>query len=402
MKSIFLSMLAIAALASCTQENFNVDPPGTQPQEGEKMFVDITLTAGEITKAASVPNATEEKTISDVTVFFLNPTNQIVSRTYVSGASLTDDPENAAIKKATVETRTTATQMMVIANIGEDRTGTAKPLNLSTRAQLEAAEQDLATEQGSVLKPFQEKSNVLMSGDGIVTTMTPDPDGGPSTATATVTLNYIGAKISLKKIAISEKTLGTYGSDYKFTRAFLLNVQTKSRYFPTTGAYLPATKVYANGVEWDTAWGDDPGYPVVADFNQPLDITSITTSTPATDIAHWYVFENNPASVAKDANATILAVEVEWTKVKGDGGSTPTVIVKKMFNVIFAPGDKGVIEAGKAYDVELTFTGDFRPENDGGNGGGGDDNPDQPNISANVDITVTPADWTGETVQKPF
>lgn len=43
MKSIFLSMLAIAALASCTKENFNVDPPVPQ---GEKMLVDITLSSG--------------------------------------------------------------------------------------------------------------------------------------------------------------------------------------------------------------------------------------------------------------------------------------------------------------------------------------------------------------------
>ena len=62
----------------------------------------------------------------------------------------------------------------------------------------------------------------------------------------------------------------------------------------------------------------------------------------------------------------------------------------------------GVIEAGKAYNVDLTFNGDFRPESEGGNGGGGDDNPDKPNISANVGITVTPAEWTNTSTPKPF
>ena len=73
MKTVFLSMLAIAALASCSRQDF-IDPPGPNPQEGEKMLVDITLGNGEMTKAAGVPSGTEEKTITDITVFFLNNT----------------------------------------------------------------------------------------------------------------------------------------------------------------------------------------------------------------------------------------------------------------------------------------------------------------------------------------
>ena len=40
MKTVFLSMLAIAALASCSRQEF-IDPHGG-PQEGDKMLVDIT------------------------------------------------------------------------------------------------------------------------------------------------------------------------------------------------------------------------------------------------------------------------------------------------------------------------------------------------------------------------
>ena len=78
------------------------------------------------------------------------------------------------------------------------------------------------------------------------------------------------------------------------------------------------------------------------------------------------------------------------------------VYALKNFNVIFAPGDKGIIEAGKAYDVALSFSGDFRPGTSGGNAGGGEDKPDEPNIKANVTVTVTPADWTPEPTEKPF
>ena len=54
-KSIFVSMLAIAALASCSRQEF-VDP-GLGPQEGSKMLVDITLSNGEQTKAQGVATA---------------------------------------------------------------------------------------------------------------------------------------------------------------------------------------------------------------------------------------------------------------------------------------------------------------------------------------------------------
>ena len=89
MKTVFLSMLAIAALASCSRQDF-IDPHGG-PQEGDKMLVDITLGNGEMTKAQGVPNDKEEKRITDITVFFLNNSSQIVSRTFVTGGSLTDD-----------------------------------------------------------------------------------------------------------------------------------------------------------------------------------------------------------------------------------------------------------------------------------------------------------------------
>nr|WP_242506920.1 fimbrial protein [Parabacteroides goldsteinii] len=247
-KSIFVSMLAIAALASCSRQEF-VDPPS--PQEGSKMLVDITLSNGEKSKAAGVATVDEDKTINNVTVFFLNATDQIVSKTYVPGASLTPT-EDGTGKTVSVETRSTATQMMVIANLGEDRTtGT---LNVSTKSQLEGVVQSLITSGGSPA-PVQVKTDVLMSGEGVVQNMTANPDGGASTANASVTLNFIAAKITLSSIALGNDVKGTYGTDFKFTRAFLLNVQTNSWYFPTTNSYIPTPKAYANGSAWDANWG---------------------------------------------------------------------------------------------------------------------------------------------------
>ncbi|WP_418548907.1 fimbrial protein [Parabacteroides goldsteinii] len=405
MKTVFLSMLAIAALASCSRQEF-IDSNGG-PQEGDKMLVDITLGNGEMTKATGVPGAdgTEEKTITDITVFFLNGAGQIVSRTFVTGPKLTDDDQNPGHKKATVETRTTASQVMVIANIGGDRTGTGEALNVSTKAQLEAVLQDLVFEDGTppALVPFQEKGNLLMSGIGDVSQMAP---GGiptdPFTAEASVDLKYIAAKITLKSITVTDQALGKYGDgqDFVFTKAYLLNVQTKSHYFPT---YLPAAAdlAFANGT-WEEAWGTS-NLPTVKDFEEKLAITSITPNTAVENLAHWYVFENKPASTTKDDNPTILAVQIKWKEKEANGGDIPEdVYALKNFNVIFAPGDKGIIEAGKAYDVALSFSGDFRPGTSGGNAGGGEDKPDEPNIKANVTVTVTPAEWDPAPTEKPF
>ena len=416
MKTIFLSMLTIAALASCTRQDF-IDPNGggTDPGvQGDKMLVDITLGNGEMTKAQGVPNNTEEKTITDLTVFFLNSSDQIVSRTFVTGSgNIVDDTETPGNKKITVETRTTATQVMVITNIGEDRTTTGGALNVSNKAQLQAVKQDLVvptSESNPALIPFQERSNLLMSGSGAVSTMTPNADTptDPHTATASVELKYIAAKITLKSITVTNTAQGEYGDgkDFIFTKAYLLNAQTKSHYFPT---YLPATAdlAFANGT-WDAdAWGASD-LPIVADFEQKLTITSITPNTAVENLAHWYVFENKPASTAKANNPTILAVQVKWLEEKaGDTRADGTTVdvnkyVNKNFNVIFAPGDKGIIEAGKAYDVSLSFSGDFRPGTSGGNAGGGEDKPDEPNIKENVTVSLTPSEWTPVETPKPF
>ena len=128
------------------------------------------------------------------------------------------------VKTATVETRSTATKMMVIANIGEDRTtGT---LNVSTKANLEGIVQSLINDDNPPL-PVQVKGEVFMSGEGTVADMTPGADGAASTATAAVTLNFVAAKITLSKIELGNDVKGVYGEDFKFTRAFLLNVQSR-------------------------------------------------------------------------------------------------------------------------------------------------------------------------------
>ena len=378
-KSIFLSMLAIAALASCSKEEAGIDPPVPQ---GEKMVVDLSVDTGIDTKAIGVPGADEDKAISDLTVFFVDGAGSIITKKYLNTGDLTDA---AGVKSAKIETKSTAVKMLAIANVGSDLTTGANPLNVGSETLLKAVVKSLITSSNT----NQVKGNLLMSAD--------KSTSAPWTANANATAKFVAAKITLSSLSLGSSVQGVYGTDFKFEGAFLLNVQTNSYYFPTSGSYVPTAPNYVNGVNWQPGWGDNPGHTVVSEFN--LDLSGVVDmTTPATDQGHFYVFENRPTSTDKTQNPTTLAVQVEWKKKKN-----PETKVKKMFNVIFAPGEAGVIEAGKAYNVALTFNGDFRPEEDGGgSGGGGTDTPDEQNLPTNVTVSVTPASWTDTSTNKPF
>lgn len=383
MKSIFLSMLAIAVLASCSKESGeDLSPPGPQ---GEKMTVNFSLNTGIETKATGVPGANEDRAIADITVFFVDAAGSIITKKYLQTSDLTDA---AGVKSATVETKSTAARMLAICNLKSDLTTTT--LNSSTETQLKAVVRSLVDGTNTT----QVKGELLMSAEGNLTEKTAV---APYTAKAEVTANFVAAKITLTSVAVGGGAQGTFGAteDFSFDGAFLLNVQTNSYYFPSTGSYVPATQNYVNGVNWVGAWGSDPGYTVVPEFN--LDLSAVVTPS-ATNAGHFYVFENRPTSADKTQNPTTLVLQVDWLKQK-----TPEERVKKYFNVIFAPGEGGVIEAGKAYNVSITLNGDFRPSDEGGgSGGGGTDTPDEPNVKMDVTVTVTPATWTDAPTDKPF
>lgn len=382
-------MLAIAVLTSCSKESGeDPSPPGSQ---GEKMTVNFSINSGVETKATGSPTEAEDQVISDITVFFLDGAGSIITKKYLATADL--GGTSGSMRSATVETKSTATKMMAICNLGSDLTEGTNPLNVGNEDNLKKVVRSLITASNT----NQTTGNLLMSAEGNLTEKT---TVAPFTAKAAVTANFIAAKITLKSITLGSSIQGTYGptNDYSFEGAYLLNVQTNSYYFPTSGSYVPTTPNYVNGVNWLAAWGTDPGHSVVSEFNLDLSGLTASSSFPATDQGHFYVFENRPTSADKAQKPTTLVIQVDWLKTK-----SPEERVKKMFNVIFAPGEGGVIEAGKAYNVALTFNGDFRPTDEGGgSGGGGTDTPDEPNLPTNVTVEVTPASWGDVTTDKPF
>ena len=111
-KSLFLSMCAIAALASCSQ-NDEVAPEVSNAKEAK---VVLQLKGdGVATRATgdSEPGEASETNIKDMTVFFFNTAGNIIkSPVYILKEKINDP----------IETTTDAAQVAVIANLGTDET----------------------------------------------------------------------------------------------------------------------------------------------------------------------------------------------------------------------------------------------------------------------------------------
>ena len=111
-KSLFLSMCAIAALASCSQ-NDEVAPEVSNAKEAK---VVLQLKGdGVATRAnGTVDGEATETEIKDMTVFFFNTAGSIIkSPVYILKEKINDP----------IETTTDAAQVAVIANLGTNETG---------------------------------------------------------------------------------------------------------------------------------------------------------------------------------------------------------------------------------------------------------------------------------------
>lgn len=385
MKSIFLSMLAIAVLASCSKEESSV-PPGP---EGKEMVVELTIGSGSLSsRAAGVATNASDKAITNLTVFGVNPTTgAVVTKKYFG--TLTD--AGGGNKKVNFETTDQTTEIHVIANIGSDLTTGGGALDVQTFKSLKNAQASLIVTPGNA--PSQTQGNVLMSGS---TSTINGTIGGATPATASVSLNFIASKIILKSLKRGAASVGTYGTDFELKNAILTNVQTSAYYLRDNDSYIgviaagvrPAiTKTWATGRSGQTDTE-------VTDFSQAISIADFTPDATATeDIGYWYIFENDEA-IGGGGKPTSLLIHYLWKE------TTVGLMNKDMYlPITFHTNDGGAIEPGKAYNVSLTFNGNFSPD---GTGGGGTPDPDTPIVPGSVDVTVTPAAWTDQTTEKPF
>lgn len=384
-KSIFLSMLAIAALASCTKEEATI-PPG--PEGGEKV-IELTIGGAPLSvKSTTASDNDADQTITDLTVFGVSTTGAIVTKKYFGSTDVT--AETGQAKSVNFETKTTTESLYAIANIGSDLTGS--DLNVSTLAELKTKTASLLKTSGGGgdKVPSQTQGNVLMSG----TTSTITLQSG-TTYTASITLGFISTKLILHQLKRGASSQGAYGTDFTIEGAILNNVQTSAHYVATNGSYIPDALTWATGLTSSSI--TDKG---VADFKHDITIgTGLETDFNANKVVdlnyHWYVFENN-----NDAQPTTLLLHYKW-KPK----SSEATMKDMYFPVTLKAGQgfDGKLEPGKAYSITMTLSGDFRSETDGGgSGGGGTEDPDKPVTNGSITVTVTPTAWNTASVDKEF
>lgn len=393
-KSIFLSMLAIAVLASCSKEEPNPSPPGPQ---GEPMVVKLTIGGKPLTtKAAGAADNATDQTIDNLTLFGVNGTSgNVITKKYFGSSNLTAGAGQA--KVATFETTDQTTEIYAIANIGSDlTTGATDVLNVPTLKALKNAKASLL----STGSPAQTQGNVLMSGS--TTSIT---DGGGGNRTASITLNFIASKIILKSLTRDAASTGAYGTDFQFQAAQLNHVNTAAYYMADADSYIGAIATNsvrpAISLSWATGMASGGSGTVVADFSQSL-LASVTTgnfapgSAAVEDLGYWYVFENGEA-----ATPTTLLIHYLWKETNAG-----TMTTNMYFPVTFHANHDGGLQPGQAYNVALTFKGNFLPTDNpgggGGTGGGGTTDPDTPIKPGDVTVTVTPTAWGSTAVNKPF
>lgn len=401
-KSLFLSMCAIAALASCSQ-NDDVAPSGS---DAPKTQVILKLEGDGVTNtrtAGDVEVATEDgAAIKNVTVFFFNQTDFIVGKPQFIEAANIGNP---------ITTTTDAAEVVVIANLG-DKTADGTFDGIASLSQLQKLDFSSVDGGATGATVNQSKDNLYSSGMGAITF-------NDNTGTASVQLHFVAAKIKTIKIswmpdqnyAATETELNTDPTKwFTIKKVYMMTAQTKSPLVPSNtveaswGGFVPQSYAFAGGISWGAApwqWVGD-GEPKQTDDYLAL-AADLTATGDKIDNAlaskSWYLFENSPASI----HPTGLVIEVVW---RSKNNSTEAAdLLTKYFTMYF--GEAGansttqpLLTAGKTYDMSLSLKGDFKP---GGNAGGGGDDPTKPSVDASVTVTVATAHWTTTAeIQKDF
>lgn len=405
-KSLFLSMCAVAALASCSQNDDEISGVGSNAPEA-KVIIKVEGTGNQPnSRAAGLPGnddlATKNSKVNDLTIFVFNASDNIIAKKYFG------TPTAGANE---VTTTTDAKYVAVVTNTGDQTAAGGMFATVSTKSALKAVLADMFTNPdvpaGAVT---QKDNNVYMSGMNTLSAF--NEENGVMKATVTVALKYLAARVQLKEISFNGKTVtdnkyvqaGLFDTDdaanFTITRVYLMNVQRATHFLPATDGgtdYMAqGNKIFAGGVAWADPWkGDAPsGYKPNNEYSIEAGTDKFATTTNSiSDIGHWYTFANTGVSDLAN-HPTALVVEVKWRKTQADASQSITKEDQTLyFTTYFGGGDQAELEPGKVYTVSLKLNGDFKPANDGGSGGGGTEDPTKPTVNSAIEVTVTPASW---------
>ena len=410
-KSLLLSMCAIAALASCSQSDDEI-PGGVSNAPAAKVILKLAGSGEQATsRAAGIPSDLDTKNskVNNLTVFIFNKDGIVITKQYIAAPATGSNQ---------ISTTTDAKKVAVVANTGDLTAAGHAFASVASEDALKAVLSDmLVNPDDPTGQVTHQDDNLYMSGMDDLSAFADDGSGG-QTANVTVTLHFLSARLQLKEITFNGGTVtnnkyvqeGSFAGDadanFTITRVYLMNVQRATHFLPaTTGGtdyIIQDLKQYTGGVAWTTPWtGQAPNqfkpnneYIIEAapdKFATGADLKQNTIS----DIGHWYTFANTGVSDLVN-HPTALVVEVKWRKVKADATANPPIAAEDQtlyFTTYFGGGDQAELEAGKAYNVSLKLNGNFKPTNSGGSGGGGTTDPTKPTVNSSVEVTVTPASW---------
>ena len=427
-------MFAIAALASCSQ---NEDTPDNPVFGGQEAKVTLRL-KGDAAPSRAVgvaPEAEAEKAIDNLSVFIFNKvTEGLVTKKHFAKAALSGD--------ITIDTKTDGDKVVVIANAAENEVAFNTLFSgVSSLATLRAVKMDLLNNGASAVQRAikQESGKVLQNGWADIAYGSGDQS---NVGNASVHMRFIGARIAVTAISWNGVKSGAFepnpvtfdadnSKNFTIRAIYLMDANASTRLIPTLagntadspvnpaeGGAVTVNNDYAplntrtfgcfediTAAPWNQTGAsqilsDDLGVKYSATLTPTVTGTSGAVQTIATP-AWWYVFGNETNTT--DGRATALVIKVGW--LKGKSGETypgsDTALgaderEDRYFTVYMDGLDyKGVIQSGKSYGITLKLNGNFLPASgtSGGTGGGGTTDPSTPSLDASVTVTVTTSTW---------
>lgn len=408
-KSLFLSMCAVMALASCSQNDD--ETPGVKSDASEaKVVIKLAGTGNQPGSRVAGLEGNDElqaknSKVNDLTVFVFNSTGTVITKKYFGspGASANE-----------VSTTTDAHEVAVVTNTGDQISVGGMFTTVASKVALKAVLADMLQTPGDPTGAVsQTDNNVYMSGLGTLSPFV--EEGSIMKANVTIQLNYLAARVQLKAITFNGKTVAdneyaqaslfdaSTTANFTITRVYLMNVQRATHFLPATdngSDYMAQDdKLFTGGVAWAEPWkGTEPnGYKPNNEYTIEAGADKfVATTNSISNIGHWYTFTNTGVSALAD-HPTALVVEVKWRKVQADPSNGISKEDETLyFTAYFGGGDQAELEPGKVYTVNMALNGNFKPSNAGGSGGGGTTDPEKPTVNSAIEVTVTPAEWTVE------
>lgn len=374
MKKLFFAALAVCVFASCSKDN---NEAGT-PEPGKQASLNISVTSPDMTRAGGFAPSTDN-TVADFTVFVVDDMGNIPSgweKHFTSAATA-----------GSLTVSTSAKKVYVIANAG-DKTG----IYTTEAALVDGAKEDLNSQFNG---RWATGAVSIATGDWVT-----DPGTGNVTATKSLSLDFIAARIRLTVVNNMINYDGSTAGTTILSHVAVLNARGQSRLFPAASgtslipAAYDANKKFLAGIDM-SAMGNKPA-PV--DFT--LDAVNLKDAYSSsgggdTKTYYYYVYENDAVTAAT------LPTIVTLIGTNAENIPTPVYFPVHLAPYEkFTPGSSAMtsgLKRGRTYDVTMDLRGDATE----GNGGGGTD-PSIPVTSASVDVSISINDWIPVTLGKQF